>query len=59
MTKEPMWRLKADEGKLVTDGKDRTGKVIDCAPNVDPDIFYEIDDPDAEQPEEQPEEEEG
>lgn len=53
MTKEPMWRLKAAEGKLVTDGKNRTGKVIDCAPNVDPDIFYEIDEPEEpERPEE-------
>lgn len=48
MKKEPMWRLTADEGKLITDGGDRTGKVIDVAPNVDPDTFYEIDDPDAE-----------
>lgn len=53
MIKEPMWRLKADEGKLVTDGGIRTGKVIDCAPNVDPDIFYEIDNPNAEQQEEE------
>lgn len=52
-------RLIADEGKLVTNGE-LTGKVIDVATWVlNPDDFYEIDDPDAEQPEEQPEEEEG
>lgn len=58
MIKEPMWRLKADMGKLITDGGERTGPVIDCAPNVNPDIFYEIDDPDY-KPEEQLEKEEG
>ena len=45
MQKLTMYRLIADEGKLVTNGE-LTGTVIDCAPNVNPDDFYEIDDPD-------------
>lgn len=45
MTKLTMYRLIADDGKLVTNGE-LTGTVIDCAPNVDPFSFYEIDDPD-------------
>ena len=48
MTIDPMWRVKAGVGKLVTDGGDRTGTVIDVAPNGDPYVFYEIDDPDYE-----------
>lgn len=47
MQKLTMYRLIADEGKLVTNGE-ITGKVIDAAPNVDPFSFYEIDDPDYE-----------
>lgn len=58
MTKEPMWRLKAAKGKLVTDGGERTGPAIDVAPNVDPDIFYEIYDPDYEPQEEEVNEDE-
>lgn len=46
MQKLPMYRLIADEGKLVTNGE-ITGSVIDVAPNIDPDTFYEIDEPDA------------
>ena len=41
MKKEPMWRLTADEGKVITNGT-ITGTVIDVAPNKDPDEFYEI-----------------
>lgn len=44
MQKLQMWRLIADEGKLITNGT-ITGCVVDCAPNVDPDTFYEIDEP--------------
>lgn len=44
MQKLAMWRLIADEGKLVTNGE-ITGPVIDVAPGIDPDTFYEIDDP--------------
>lgn len=43
MKKLPMFRLVADEGKLITDGT-VTGCVIDVAPDRDPDVFYEIDD---------------
>ena len=42
MKKEPMWRLTADEGKLITNGT-ISGIVIDVAPNLNPDDFYEID----------------
>lgn len=45
MQKLAMWRLIADEGKLVTNGI-LTGTVIDIAPEIDPDTFTEIDDPD-------------
>lgn len=41
MKKEPMWRLTADEGKVITNGT-ITGTVIDVAPNKGPDEFYEI-----------------
>lgn len=58
MKKEPMWRLTADKGKVLTDGKD-IFPCIDVAPNKDPDIFYEIDDPDYNPQEEQQENEEG
>lgn len=44
MTKEPMWRLRADEGKLITNGT-ISGTVIDVAPNKNPDEFYEVDEP--------------
>lgn len=44
MQKLAMWRLVADEGKLVTNGT-LTGTVIDVAPGIDPDMFWEIDDP--------------
>ena len=44
MQKLAMYRLIADEGKLVTNGE-LTGCVIDVAPNVDPNTFYEIDAP--------------
>ena len=45
MKKLTMYRLIADEGKLVTNGT-LTGSVIDVAPGIDPDTFTEIDDPD-------------
>lgn len=48
MKKEPMWRLTADEGKVLTNGT-ITGTVIDVAPNLNPDDFYEIDKPNEEQ----------
>ena len=48
MKKEPMWRLTADEGKVITNGT-ITGTVIDVAPNKDPDEFYEINKPNEEQ----------
>lgn len=52
MQKLAMWRLVADEGKLVTNGT-LTGTVIDVAPGIDPDTFWEIDDPNyTEEPEE-------
>ena len=51
MEKLIMYRLVADEGKLVTNGE-LTGSVIDIAPGIDPDIFYEIDDPNYEAMEE-------
>ena len=52
MTIQDIKRLTADEGKLVTNGE-LTGKCIDVAPWIlDPDDFYEIDDPDYEPPEE-------
>lgn len=59
MKKEPMHRLTADEGKLITNGK-FTGLVIDVSPNDNPDNYYEIDAPVEEEPatEEQPEIEE-
>lgn len=44
MQKLPMYRLIADEGKLVTNGT-LTGSVIDVAPGIDPDTFTEIDEP--------------
>lgn len=44
MTKLTMYRLIADEGKLVTNGK-FTGSVIDVAPSDDVDSYYEIDEP--------------
>ena len=44
MEKLPMWRIIASEGKYVTNGT-FTGSVIDCAPGIDPDTFYEIDQP--------------
>lgn len=50
MQKLPMYRLIADEGKLVTNGT-LTGTVIDVAPNVDVNEFYEIDEPKQEEKE--------
>lgn len=50
MQKLTMYRLIADEGKVVTNGE-ITGKVIDAAPNVDPFSFYEIDEQDAKEEE--------
>ena len=44
MKKLTMYRLIADEGKLVTNGT-LTGSVIDVAPGIDPDTFTEIDEP--------------
>ena len=44
MKKLTMYRLIAEEGKLVTNGT-LTGSVIDVAPGIDPDIFTEIDEP--------------
>lgn len=52
MQKLVMYRLIADEGKLITNGE-ITGPVIDVAPNKDVNTFYEIDEP---QPEEQEQE---
>ena len=46
MQRLTMYRLIADEGKLITNGE-VTGTVIDVAPNVDPFSFYEIDEQDA------------
>lgn len=46
MQKLVMYRLIADEGKILTDGKNIKAQVIDVAPNRDPDEFYEIDDTD-------------
>ena len=43
MEKLIMYRLIAGEGKLVTNGE-LTGKVIDVAPNLYVNDFYEIDD---------------
>lgn len=43
-----MWRLTADEGKLITNGT-ITGTVIDVAPNKDPDEFYEVDEEEKEE----------
>ena len=51
MQKLIMYRLIADEGKLVTNGE-LAGSVIDVAPNVDVNSFYEIDDPNYEKMEE-------
>lgn len=51
MTKEPMWRLRADEGKLITNGT-ISGIVIDVAPNLNPDDFYEVDEPKEDESEE-------
>lgn len=50
MQKLTMYRLTADDGKLITNGK-ITGKVIDVAPNVDPFSFYEIDEQDVKEEE--------
>ena len=55
MQKLTMYRLIADEGKLVTNGT-LTGSVIDVAPGIDPDTFLEIDDPDYTEEPEEPEE---
>lgn len=41
MKKDPMWRLKADEGYILTDGTDLF-PAIDIAPNDDPDRITEI-----------------
>lgn len=41
MKKEPMWRLKADEGYILTDGID-IFPAIDIAPDDDPDRITEI-----------------
>lgn len=57
MQKLTMYRLIADEGKLITDGT-VTGKVIDVAPNRNPDDFYEIDEPEEENEEQNEGEEE-
>lgn len=57
MQKLTMYRLIADEGKLITDGT-VTGKVVDVAPNRDPDDFYEIDEPEEENEEQNEGEEE-
>ena len=54
MQKLAMWRLVADEGKLVTNGT-LTGTVIDVAPGIDPDTFKEIDDPNYNQEDEKSE----
>lgn len=58
MKKEPMWRLTADKGKVLTDGTD-IFPCIDVAPNDDPDRYTEIDNPDYNPQEEEQENEEG
>lgn len=44
MKKDQMWRLKADEGKILTDGEG-TFYCVHVAPEDDPDRYTEIDDP--------------
>lgn len=44
MQKDIMWRLKADEGKILTDGEE-TFYCVHVAPEDDPDRYIEIDDP--------------
>ena len=51
MQKLVMYRLIADEGKLITNGE-ITGHVIDVAPNLYVNDFYEIDEPKEEKEEE-------
>lgn len=51
MKKDRMWRLKADEGKILTDGEG-TFYCVHVAPEDDPDRYTEIDDPDYEPQEE-------
>lgn len=58
MTQVQMVRLIADEGKLLTDGN-WTGKVIDVCPAEDANKWYEIDEPEPEQEDDEPELTEG
>lgn len=53
MEKLIMYRLIADEGKLVTNGE-LTGKVIDVAPNLYVNDFYEIDEEEKEEENKRP-----
>ena len=58
MTQVQMVRLIADEGKLLTDGN-WTGKVIDVCPAENANKWYEIDEPEPEQEDDEPESTEG
>lgn len=58
MTQVQMVRLIADEGKLLTDGN-WTGKVIDVCPAEDANKWYEINEPEQEQEDDDPEQTEG
>ena len=54
MTQVQMVRLIADEGKALTDGE-FVGKVIDVCPAEDAVKWYEIDEPEQEQEDDEPE----
>lgn len=54
MTQVQMVRLIADEGKVLTDGE-FVGKVIDVCPAKDATKWYEIDEPEPEQEDDEPE----
>jgi hypothetical protein len=47
MKKDQMWRLTADEGKILTDGKGMF-YCVHVSPEDDPDRYTEIDDPNKE-----------
>lgn len=54
MTQVQMVRLIADEGKIITNGEWQ-GKVIDVCPAEDAAKWYEIDEPEPEQEDDEPE----
>lgn len=58
MTQVQMVRLIADEGKVLTDGEWQ-GKVIDVCPAENANRWYEIDEPEPEQEDDEPELTEG